>query len=225
MSITLLSVPSEYQGVWRRTLYAEPANEPYQLIDTITQVYWLQGEHWHADLRLPVDSPDFTGIQSLDACNRSQLEWLAGLTAFAGITQIDSELGLCTWHRYLDLCPSLEKDVGLLHWINGNILQESHPHDQYVEHWQRLSNDVVEQVIQVEQGQLRWLQIGDHAMAITPRPSADNADALFAPIHSLTDCALRWRASLCFDYLERSQEGWQVVLSTQPWRKGQHERQ
>ncbi|UZH11664.1 MULTISPECIES: hypothetical protein [unclassified Halomonas] len=223
MNVDLPATPQAFRGVWQRTLYAEPAKEPYQQADTTTQVYWIQGKHWHADLRLPTDSPDFAGITGLDDCNRRQLEWLAGLTAFAGITQIDSELGLCTWHRYQDLCPSLERDVGLLRWIDGNILEERHPHGQYVEHWQRLANDAVEEVIQTDkQGQLRWLQIGDHAMAITPRPWADSADALFTPISSLTDSALRWRASLCFDYLERSQGGWRVVLSTHPWRKGQH---
>jgi hypothetical protein len=220
MNVGLPATPQAFRGVWQRTLYAEPAKAPYQQADTTTQVYWIQGKHWHADLRLPADSPDFSGITGLDDCNRRQLEWLARLTAFAGITQIDSELGVCTWHRYQDLCPSLEKDVGLLRWIDGTILEERHPHDQYVEHWQQLSNDAVEDVIQDAEGQLRWLQIGDHAMAITPRPWADNADALFAPINSLTDSALLWRASLCFDYLERSQDGWRVVLSTQPWRKG-----
>lgn len=225
MSVSLPSIPGEFRGVWRRKLYAEPAAQPYQQADTTTQVVWLQGEQWHADLRLPADSPDFAGITCLDDCDRPQLEWLAGLTAFAGITQINSELGVCTWHRYQDLSPSLERDVGLLGWIDGNILEERHPHDQYVEHWQRLSNDVVEEVIQDEQGQLRWLQIGDHAIAITPRPAGNAAD-LFSSLSTADDHTLRWRASLCFDYLKRSQQqhsqdGWQVVLSTQPWRVGE----
>lgn len=221
MSTDLPSTPKAFRGVWQRTLYAEPANQPYQQADTTTRVYWLQGKHWHADLRLPADSPDFAGITGLDDCNRRQLEWLAGLTAFAGITQIDSELGVCTWHRYQDLCPSLDKDVGLLQWVNDTTLEERHPHGLYVEHWQQLSNAAAEEVIQTdEQGQLRWLQIGDHAMAITPRPVVANASELFSPISATNDDTLRWRASLCFDYLQRSQGGWQVVLSTQPWRMG-----
>ncbi|MEH6641327.1 hypothetical protein [Vreelandella glaciei] len=220
MSTDLPSTPKAFRGVWQRTLYAEPAKEPYQQADTTTQVYWIQGKHWHADLRLPTDSPDFAGITGLDDCNRRQLEWLAGLTAFAGITQIDSELGVCTWHRYQDLCPSLEKDVGLLQWINDSTLEERHPHGQYVEQWQQLSNAAAEEVIQTDElGQLRWLQIGDHAMAITPRPLVANASELFSPISAANDDTLRWRASLCFDYLQRSHDGWQVVLSTQPWRK------
>ena len=221
MNANLPATPQTFRGVWQRTLYAEPAIEPYQRADTTTQVYWLQGKHWHADLRLPADSPGFAGITCLDDCNRSQLEWLAGLTAFAGITQIKGELckRLCIWHRYQDLCPSLEKDVGLLQWINDTTLEERHPHGQYVEHWQRLANNAVEEVIQDEQGQLRWLQIGNHAIAITPRPAANISD-LFSPISTAAEDPLRWRASLCFDYLQQSQDGWQVMLSTQPWRKG-----
>jgi len=223
MRFSLPSTPREFRGVWRRKLYAEPADEPYQHTDTATQVCWLQGEHWHADLRLPAKGPDFSGITALKECNRAQLEWLAGITAFAGITQIESDLsnGLCTWHRYQDLLPSLERDVGVLRWLDDITLEERHPHGQYVEHWQRLANDAIEEVVQDAQGQLRWQQIGDHAIAITPRP-AGNASELFSSISTANDDTLRWRASLCFNYLQRSHGVWQIVLSTQPWRKGQY---
>ncbi|TVP51714.1 MAG: hypothetical protein EA345_01935 [Halomonas sp.] len=221
MSASLPSIPREFRGGWQRTLYAEPATQPYQQADNTTQVVWLQGELWHADLRLPANGPDFSGISGLEECDRRQLEWLAGLTAFAGITQIEGERhpSLCTWHRFQDLCPGLEKDVGLLQWINGTTLEERHPHGHYVEHWQQISTEAAEEEIRCdEQGRLRWLQIGNHAMAITPRAVTASSAALFEPLSDLTGDALRWRASLCFDYLQRDQDGWQVVLSTQPWR-------
>ncbi|EHJ91256.1 hypothetical protein [Vreelandella boliviensis] len=224
MSVSLPSIASEFRGGWQRTLYAEPATEPYQQADTTTQVVWLQGEHWHADIRLPANGPDFSGITGLEECDRRQLEWLVKLTAFAGITQIEGEgfNSLCTWHRYQDLCPSLERDVGLLRWIDDSILEEQHPHGRYVEHWQRISDNAAEEVIRCdEQGHLRWLQLGDHAMAISPRPLTARSADLFVSPSSLTDDTLRWRASLCFDYLQRLQEGWQIVLSTQPWRVGE----
>lgn len=217
--MNLPPTPKAFRGVWRRSLFAEPATKPYQQTDTTTQVYWLQGKHWHADLRLPADSPDFTDITGLNNCSRTQLEWLAGLTAFAGITHIENKL--CTWHRYQDLCPSLEQDVGLLRWMDKSTLEERHPNGHYVEHWQRLSNDAVVEKIQTDElGHLRWLQIGGHAMAITPRPPASSASDVFSAISSANDTALQWRASLCVDYLQRCQNGWQIVLSTQPWRKG-----
>ncbi|MGO2261821.1 hypothetical protein [Halomonas sp.] len=221
MSTDWPAIPQAFCGVWQRTLYAEPAHEPYRQADRATLVYWLQGKHWHADLRLPTNGPDFPGITDLEECERRQLEWLASLTAFAGITQIEGSV--CTWHRFQDLCPSLERDVGLMRWMNDAHLEERHLHGHYVEHWQRVSNDASDEVIHCdEQGRLRWLQLNDHAMAINPRPSKTNAEALFAPQSSLTDDALRWRASLSFDYLQRNQSGWQIVHSTQPWRVGKY---
>ncbi|MEC7295571.1 MAG: hypothetical protein VXV78_05130, partial [Pseudomonadota bacterium] len=107
MTMPLPIVPEQYPGGWQRMLYAEPHTPPYRVTDTTTQVVWLQGHQWHADLRIPADAPDFSGIQSLEECSRSQLEWLASLTAFTGLTQIED--GICTWHRFQDLCPSLEK--------------------------------------------------------------------------------------------------------------------
>jgi hypothetical protein len=86
MTIPLPGVPEQYQGGWQRGLYAEPNTPPYRVTDTTTQVVWLQGHQWHADLRIPTDAPDFSGIQTLEACSRPQLEWLASLTAFAGLT-------------------------------------------------------------------------------------------------------------------------------------------
>jgi hypothetical protein len=228
MSVSLPSIPREFRGGWQRTLYTKPATQPYQQTDTTSQVVWLQGEHWHADLRLPANGPDFYGITGLEACNRSQLEWLASLTAFAGVTQIEEGLceglskGLCIWHRYQDLCPSSERDVGLLRWLDDTTLEERHPYGHYVEHWQRLSGNAAEEVVRFDkQDHLRWLQLGKHAIAITPRPATANLDALFESLSDLTEDALRWRASLCFDYLQYTLDGWQVVLSTHPWRIGQ----
>ncbi|WP_249978866.1 hypothetical protein [Vreelandella olivaria] len=219
MSIHLPVVPGRYQGAWQRTRYAEPASPPHHRADTTTRVAWLQGKQWHADLRLPTNGPDFTGITCLEACDRHQLEWLASLTAFAGITQIEGSV--CTWHRFQDLCPSLERDVGQLIWMDDNIIEERHPTGCYVEHWQRLTRQPAREVIHTdEQGQLRWLEIGDHAIAITPRPLAANTENLFLPLADAADDTLRWRASLRFDYMQRSHDGWNILLSTHPWRVG-----
>lgn len=70
--------------------------------------------------------------------------------------------------------------------------------------------------------QLRWLQIGDHAMAITPRPASGHQNSLYTPLEKASDDALRWRASLCMDYLERDGQGWRVTFSSQPWRHSQY---
>ena len=77
MTLPLPATPTEFRGVWKRTLYAEPAQPPYQYTDTGTQVVWLQGAQWHADLRLPARHDALAGIEHLGACSRAQLEWLA----------------------------------------------------------------------------------------------------------------------------------------------------
>lgn len=219
MTMPLPIVPEQYPGGWQRMLYAEPHTPPYRVTDTTTQVVWLQGHQWHADLRIPTDAPNFSSIQSLEECSRSQLEWLASLTAFAGLTQIED--GVCTWHRFQDLCPSLEKDVGLLRWLNDHTIEEQHPVGHYVEHWQRFTAPHAKETTRIDAlGRLRWLALGDHAIAITPRQSAATLQQPFIlPSHATTD-DLRWRVSLCFDYCQRHQEGWRIELSTQPWRQG-----
>tara|TARA_R110002012_G_scaffold7320_1_gene34457 strand:- start:659 stop:1372 length:714 start_codon:yes stop_codon:yes gene_type:complete len=219
MTMPLPVVPEQYQGGWQRTLYAEPNTPPYRKTDTTTKVVWLQGQQWHADLRIPADAPDFSGIQTLEACSRPQLEWMASLTAFAGLTQIEG--GVCTWHRFQDICPSLEKDVGLLRWLDGQTVEEQHPAGHYVEDWQRLSAPSANETIRVDElGRLRWLALGDHAIAITPRPLTVDLQRPFTLPSNASIETLRWRVSLCFDYCQRQQEGWRIELSTQPWRKG-----
>ena len=219
MTLPLPATPTEFRGVWKRTRYAELAQPPYQYTDTGTQVVWLQGAQWHADLRLPARHDALAGIEHLGACSRAQLEWLAHLTGFVGITQIDGPV--CTWHRLQDLNPSLEKDVGQLAWLDDHLLEEQHPHGRYVEHWQRQCTPDQRELVRTDaQGRLRWLQIGDHAMAITPRPASGHHDSLYTPLEKASDDALRWRASLCMDYLERDGQGWQIRLSTHPSRIG-----
>ncbi|WP_447529106.1 hypothetical protein [Vreelandella sp. TE19] len=219
MNCSLPCVPKRYRGVWQRTLYGEPATSPYRQTDTETQVFWLQGERWHADLRLPKHTPDFTGIERLEQCHRTQLTWLAGLTAFAGITQVEQRL--CTWHRFQDLCPGLEQDVGLLMVLDDVHMEEHAVDDRYVEHWRHIADPSVKETVRTDtSGRLRWLELGDHAIEITPRSEAPHASALFEPLAAATHDTLRWRASLRFDYLQRSQQGWHITLSTHPWRTG-----
>ena len=54
-------VPLEYMGVWKRTLLRTPQRE-----DTTTQVYWMQTQSWHADIRVPASRPALDGKSGLD---------------------------------------------------------------------------------------------------------------------------------------------------------------
>ena len=106
MSTPQDGMPPVYHGVWQRTLYAGAGDEGRHIEDRTTRVIWLQTAHWHADLRVPADRPDFVGVMSLEECNREQLVWLASQTAFVGLTRIEGHF--CTWHRLLDLRPGLD---------------------------------------------------------------------------------------------------------------------
>ncbi|WP_299315436.1 hypothetical protein [uncultured Halomonas sp.] len=218
MSVAWPDLPAAYHGVWQRSLYAEPSAPPHAQLDTTTQVIWLQTSSWHADLRLPAERLDFTGVDGLADCSREQLVWLARLTAFAGLTQVEGEL--CTWHRLVDLAPSLERDVGAMRFLEDGALEERHPHGHYLEHWERLAGTGEELLILDDRKLPTWLQLGEHAIAIAHRPPGPDIDALFTPPERLDDDTLGWRASLRLDYLRRDADGWRVTLSTHPWREG-----
>lgn len=218
MKITWPEVPRVYQGVWQRTLYAEPAAAPHRHLDSATQVIWLQTPAWHADLRLPTTRPDFSGVDGLAACSRIQLEWISGLTGFVGLTRVEN--GLCTWHRLVDITPSLERDCGIMNFLDADTLEERHPHHRYLERWKRRAAGGAVDVVLDNAQRPVWIGIGAHAVSITHRPVTPEAERSFAPIEELDETALRWRAALCLDYLRQDAQGWRVALSTHPWRKG-----
>lgn len=213
-------VPERYRGLWRRSLYAEPAEGEAALVDRDTRVYWLQVGDWHADLRVPADRPDCPGVRSVDDCPRAQLVRLAGQTAFAGITRVEGRF--CTWHRLIDLSPELAKDIGVMRFVDDDTLEERHPQGLYRERWERVPVSAgAEPLARVDDGGLpRWLEYGDYAMAITPRAALGAAHDLLAPASTLDDTALRERLSLRIDFAERRPDGWHVARSTHPWREG-----
>ena len=212
-------VPTRYHGLWQRTLYAEPARGEPDRVDDTTQVFWLQAGDWHADLRVPADRRDFTGIESLPACRRDQLEWLAGLTAFAGITRVQGPF--CTWHRLVDLSPGLDKDIGVMRFIDDDTLEECHPSGRYREIWRRLTTLAsAEPIVERNAAGLPcWLQYGDHAMAIDDRTPADNAPDLLAEPAGLDTAALQERLAVNIRYARRRDQAWEVQLSTWPWQE------
>jgi hypothetical protein len=220
MSTPQDGMPPVYHGVWQRTLYAGAGDEGRHIEDRTPRVIWLQTAHWHADLRVPADRPDFVGVMSLEECNREQLVWLASQTAFVGLTRIEGHF--CTWHRLLDLRPGLEKDIGEMIWLDDGTLEERHPQGHYIEHWeQQPAGSGDEQVRLGPDGLPRWLQFGDHAMSIMPRPAMPETHDLLATPGSLKTSALRLRTGLEISYAQRTGDGWKIVLSTHPWREEQ----
>ena len=70
-------------GLWTRSLIAWPDGRR----DTSTQVRWLQGPGFYADLRQPDVAPDFSGVRCLADVTDTQLSWIATQEAFAGVNE------------------------------------------------------------------------------------------------------------------------------------------
>ena len=217
-------VPPNYRGVWRRTLLETP-----EASDTGTTVFWLQTSRWHADIRIPVGRPDFSGIRSLAECSPSHIDWLARQQGFAGITVVSPAADgaeICQWHRLVDFQPPpATPDAGTMRF-NGDQLTETGIHAHYLEEWRRLpdSNDG-HAVLQMLDGQgrpsspLRLLLVaGSHVMHVRDRSAAWPAD--MAPGTSLATLVATGKVDLLdceISFGQRNPDGWTVARSTLPW--------
>ncbi|MER5182362.1 hypothetical protein ABT009_29100 [Streptomyces sp. NPDC002896] len=125
---------AELVGTWRRSLMLWTDG----LRDTNTDVTWVQGRSWYADLRQPANRPDFTGTHCLRDLTPRQLIWMAGQQAFAGRLAHDPADPACfTWGRIMDLEPSTGcPDTGWLHMENGTLVERGRLLP-YLEHWHR----------------------------------------------------------------------------------------
>ncbi len=206
-------VPPRFRGVWQRSLLRTPDGD-----DTTTTVRWLQASRWHADIRVPADRPDFTGVNSLDECSPAQLQWLATQQGFAGVTRVDPENDDTAWLRIVDFQPpSALPDEGHAAFRDG-MLVETGIHADYLEHWHKVpgSDDGFAVLRQAEVSRPAWLLVAGHCVMYV-RPRATDFDAG------------GWGAgdSLCqqldfeISYGVRTQDGWTIAHSTLPWREGQ----
>jgi allophanate hydrolase len=113
---------------WRRLAMAAPGT----LVDSSTEVDWLQAGELYIDLRTPVDMPAITGT-SLDTLTRDDLLALCTQQAFAG--HLDVRVDEWTWRREIDLHPAEPlPDRGRLH-LAGDTLVETGIGRDYYEDW------------------------------------------------------------------------------------------
>ena len=219
-------VPDAYLGVWRRTLL-ETASER----DEHSLVWWLQTPRWHADLRLPVGRPDFSGVASLAACDDTQLAWLATQQGFCGLTQVDGER--CTWHRQLDFQPANgNRDVGHMVFDGERIIETGIEAD-YREIWQRLPSSrggsaVLELV--VEDGKLppcmtRLFVSGDYFVYVRdrrhPLPNGTDLTHLIAQARPSRPQLIEWLNVEISLGRRNGPAAWRIEHSTLPFREGQ----
>jgi hypothetical protein len=224
LTVTLPEVPPHYRGVWRRTLL-----ETADASDTSTTVFWLQASRWHADIRLPDDRPNFSGIHSLAECGPLHIAWLARQQGFAGITGVSKNADgteTCQWHRLVDFQPPpATPDAGTMRF-DGDELTETGIHARYLEEWRRLPDSADGYAVlqlQDAQGQpsspLRLLLVaGSHVTHVRGRTAPWPADvAPGTPLAALVAAGQVDLLDFEISYGQRSADGWTVSRSTLPW--------
>lgn len=118
-------------GLWRRTLIAWPDGRS----DTTTEVFWLQGPSFYADLRVPVGRPASAGTRCLRDLDEAMLRFMATQEGFFGRFAVADDIG--DWQRTFDYRPDNGLgDRGALAF-EGDILVERGIDAPYIEHWLR----------------------------------------------------------------------------------------
>lgn len=129
------NVPANYVGVWRRSRLRR-GSAPW---DFSTRVFWLQTPRWHADIRVPADRMDFSGVQSLAECSDEQLRALLLQEAFCGVTTVEGDV--CRWSRQIDYRLRDTDDFGRM-VFNGEDVEEIGIATDYYELWHKLHDSV-----------------------------------------------------------------------------------
>lgn len=166
---------------WRRLAMAVPGT----VIDTTTEVQWLQAGELYIDLRTPKDMPTITA-RTLDELTREDLLALCEQQAFAG--HLEDDGAQWTWWREVDLHPADPlPDRGRLHLIDG-ILVETGIGRDYFEDWAAETPEVsgLELTLHDDTGRPGLLlRVGAHfgyvrgrASGVAPTPGVTLRDAV-----------------------------------------------
>ncbi|WP_419912148.1 hypothetical protein [Hoeflea sp.] len=216
----LPDLPARWRGLWERTLL-ERRGPGILTNDRPARVYWLQTPLWHADLRIPLERPDFASVSSLESCSEQQLAFIAGQEAFCGITRVEG--GICTWSRLFDLNPGTALDVARMRFEKENLIVEDGIAEDYLEHWTLVPGSRPEPDTSpiVESGDGAFLLCsGKWAVHVATRSTPPKEIDLYQTSGQPSRSHLVWQASLSLSLCERTSSGWQVRLSTLPWMEG-----
>jgi hypothetical protein len=207
-------VPDAYLGVWQRTLLTTRTGRP----DASTEVYWLQTDRLHADLRIPQPMP----VMATD------LE-LAEQAGFAGLTVVEGNI--CQWHRFIDYQPVTgDTDIGRMSFKSPDTLIEDALDERYQETWERLPESLGAnwglwlRAKEDASRQACLLIAGDYFLFAAERPApVQQGGHLREQI--ATASATERQTQLAFELsFGRRQQGavpWLISLSTLPGRAGQ----
>ena len=132
------NVPDSYHGVWQRLLLRTPKIE-----DTTTEVYWLQTQSWHVDIRVAANRPKCAGKTALAQLDYAELLGLSMQQGFAGVTEVVDDT--CQWHRKFDFqAPSGFNDIGRMKFETSERVLEYGIEQDYFEIWQRLPDSIAD---------------------------------------------------------------------------------
>jgi hypothetical protein len=126
-----MAAVADIRGLWRRTIYRRAG----QVLDLATEVYWLQGPRYFADIRQPAQRISFAGVGCLRDLDDAQLSWLALQEAFAGTLLLDG--ALAWWQRSIDIHPQGPFEDRARLSQTGDVLNEYGTESPYYERWER----------------------------------------------------------------------------------------
>jgi hypothetical protein len=127
-----MTVPSTYQGLWRRTGIRRSNGST----DTTTQVWWFQAARFHIDLRIPIDRPDPASRTHIVKYLPQQLARFGAQTGFAGTTVVDGNH--CEWQPEIAFpWVSDVTDAGWMRFDSDDALHEAGVDGSYREDWWR----------------------------------------------------------------------------------------
>ncbi|QIV80511.1 allophanate hydrolase [Mycolicibacterium frederiksbergense] len=204
---------------WRRLAMAVPG----AVVDTTTEVQWLQAGELYIDLRTPAGMAEITG-RALDELTREDLLALCEQQAFAG--RLEDDGAEWTWWREVDLHPADPlPDRGGLHLIDG-ILVETGIGRDYFEDWAAETHEVsgLELALHDDTGRPGLLlRVGAHfgyvrgrAAGIAPAPGMSLRDAVACADLESARALLDLEVSLGTVEDDR----WLISRSTLPFRVG-----
>lgn len=208
-------VPDAYLGVWQRTLLTTASGHR----DISTQVYWLQTNTLHADLRIP---------PMADRGDDLELA-LAEQAGFAGLTVVESDI--CQWHRLMDFQPVTdESDIGRMRFESPEKVIEDALDGSYQETWERLPESLGANwgqwlnAADEPSRQACLLVAGDFFLFAAERPAPLRFGGHLRD-QVATASAVERQTQLAFELsFGRRQQGavpWLIKLSTLPGRAGQ----
>ena len=208
-------------GLWTRSLIAWPDGRR----DTTTQVLWLQGPGFFADLRQPAGAPDFSNTRRLADVTDEQLAWMATQEAFAGELHFD---GTCfEWQRHIDLQPKGDRaDRGRLHFERG-VLVEHGEQDAYIEHWHRNPENGLTGAARLQDDETGnsayFIRLGTTFMYARGNTVPLPSDATLAGCVRAAQTREAARRLVDFEvsFGRISPAGWRIERSSLPFRRGQ----